>query len=124
MSDPNPMQVVDDALDYAHLRPDDLPVHPSTLPCGRCGVILGHHRPSSVCPGFVRPGLPQDYAYVDQVEIGRRFRFLSRQFEECTRTLLSRECCVADHVVRIESAADRCAPATHWVQDNSIVVLH
>ena len=123
MSDSNPVEMVDDSRDFVQLRPEDLPVHPSTLPCGRCGVAFGHHGSSPVCPRFVRPGLPPDHAYVDQLAIGRRFQFLSRQFEECTRTLLSRECCVADHVMRIESAADRCAPATHWVQDHTIVVL-
>lgn len=95
--------------------------HPSTLPCGRCGIAQGHHRATTDCPAFVRPALPEGYAYADQLVVDQRFRFLPVTETECVRRVEQSTCCVVGTMTVLRSRAQGCEPATHWV-DGSLVV--
>ena len=118
------VEFVLDVVDHTALRPEDLPVLPSQLPCGRCGVPEGHHGSSRTsCRTFRRPRLPEGYAFVDELGVGDRFRFFSRRMDQCERTLLSQRGRVGEHLLQVESTADRCQPATHWLYDATIVVV-
>ncbi|MGI8459585.1 MAG: hypothetical protein ACR2LI_15925 [Propionibacteriaceae bacterium] len=103
---------------------EDMPAHPSQLPCGRCGEIWGEHSTSSAeGHGFVRPGLPRGYAFVDDLRASHRFAFLTGRSEGPARVVRRVDPCHADHLVRIESAADGFEAATHWLRTSTIVRL-
>ena len=118
------VEFVLDVIDHTALRPEDLPVLPSQLPCGLCGVPEGHHcSPRTSCRTFRRPRLPEGYAFVDELAVGDRFRFFSRRLDQCERTLLSPPGRLREHLLQVSSTADRCQPATHWLHDLTLVVV-
>ena len=116
-----PMAVERDELDLTTLLPAGL--HPSALPCGRCGVRQGHHRPTTTCPAFTRPNLPAGYAYADQLRVGQGFGFLPATGPDCRRRVTTSSCCVVQDLTVLTSAAPDCGPATHWVQASLVVAV-
>jgi hypothetical protein len=103
---------------------DALPSHPSQLRCGDCGLAWGEHASAGLSGhGFSRPGLPRGYVFVDELKAPDRFAFLVGHTDGPARTIHRVDPCVADHLVRVESAADGFEPATHWLRTTTIVRL-
>ena len=74
-----PATVVLDPLFRDVLRLEDLRVRPLQLPCAGCGrTFCCPRRTPAGLQGFLRPGLPLGYVYVDQLRLGDAFRFISR----------------------------------------------
>jgi hypothetical protein len=60
------------SLDAEDMTTNATVANPAAIPVT---IVLGH---PPDCDGFVRPGLPLGYAYVDQLRLGDAFRFTSR----------------------------------------------
>ena len=119
-----PVTVVLDPLFGAALRPEDLPVRALQLPCARCGrtsAAHGGHPPD--CDGFVRPGLPVGYVYVDQLSLGDAFRFTSRGSDADVRVAAHEPFAVDEEtgLVQVQSSIRGTEDVLHLVQANTIV---
>ena len=119
-----PVTVVLDPLFGEVLRPEDLPVRALQLPCARCGrTSAAHGGRAPDCEGFVRPGLPVGYAYVDELRLGDAFRFTSRGSDADVR-VAAHEPFVLDQemgLVQVQSSIVGAADVVHLVQANTIV---
>jgi hypothetical protein len=116
---PAPVTVVVDQLELATLLTAGL--HPAALPCERCGLQQGHHRPSATCSGFVRPQLPGGFGYADQLAVGQVFGFLPTTSPAGRRRLVASTCCAVGSLTVLTALAPDGETTTHWV-DGSLVV--
>jgi hypothetical protein len=120
----SPATVVLDPLFGEVLRPEDLPVRALQLPCARCGrtsAAHGGHPPD--CDGFVRPGLPLGYVYVDQLNLGDAFRFTSRGSDADVRVAAHEPFALDEEtgLVQVQSSIPGTEEVVHLVQANTIV---
>lgn len=116
--------VVLDPLFLEVLRLEDLPVRALHVPCARCGRTSAAHggRPPD-CEGFLRPGLPLGYVYVDQLRRGDAFRFVSRGSAADVRVAAHQPFALDEEtgLVQVQSSARGAADVVHLVQANTIV---
>lgn len=119
-----PVTVVLDPLFGEVLRPEDLPVRALQLPCARCGrTSAAHGGRAPDCEGFVRPGLPLGYVYVDQLRLGDAFRFTSRGSDADVRVAAHEPFALDEEtgLVQVQSSIRGAADVVHLVQANTIV---
>ena len=119
-----PVTVVLDPSSRDVLRFEDLHVSALQLSCARCGRTAAAHsgRPPD-CEGFLRPGLPLGYVYVDQLRPGDGFRFISRGSDADVRLAAHRPFPLDEEtgLVQVQSSLPGAAEVVHLVQANTIV---
>ena len=119
-----PATVVLDPLFRDVLRLEDLPVRPLQLPCAGCGRTFAAHggRPPD-CKGFLRPGLPLGYVYVDQLRLGDAFRFISRGSDADVRVAAHQPFALDEEtgLMQVQSSRRGAADVVHLVQANTVV---
>jgi hypothetical protein len=105
---------------------DVLSVRPLDLPCARCGRSLSAHAGEPPdCTGFVRPTLPPDFAYIDQLTAGDAFHFISRRTTGRARTAARApfDLDAVTGLFQLESHSQDSGDVIHLVERNTIVAL-
>jgi hypothetical protein len=119
-----PVTVVVDPSSRDVLGLHDLPVSALQLSCARCGRTAAAHsgRPPD-CEGFLRPGLPLGYVYIDQLRRGDGFRFTSRGSDADVRLATHQPFPLDEEtgLVQVQSSLSGAVDVVHLVQANTIV---
>ena len=77
-------------VDHTALTADRFPHSPGQLPCGGCGETRNDHAEAEragECRTFVRPALPDGFAYADTITRGMHIRRLRRPGQGSERVL-------------------------------------
>ena len=97
---------------------------PRDLPCVTCGRTLSAHAGDTPdCPGFVQPFLPVGFAYVDELEGGDGFQFLTPHGRASSRVAVRApfDLDPATGLLQLESHTLDSTDVIHLVERNTII---